>query len=129
MINAEEEKIKREQAEKAANAEPTLESDLALRQQLLAQRRQLDYAMQQEQIKLQNGAITQEAYEASLKTYQQEVDKLLAQWNPLMERMKQRQEAQGAPAPESESAPAPAPEAPTTPAPEPAPAPAPEAPT
>ncbi len=125
VINAEEEKIKREQAEKTANTEPTLESDIALRQQLLAQRRQLDYAMQQEQIKLQNGAITQQTYEASLKTYQQEVDKLVAQWNPLMERMKQRQKAQGAPAPES--APAPAPEAQAAPAPEPAPAPAPEA--
>ena len=125
VINAEEEKIKREQAEKTANTEPTLESDIALRQQLLAQRRQLDYAMQQEQIKLQNGSITQQTYEASLKTYQQEVDKLVAQWNPLMERMKQRQEAQGAPAPEP--APAPAPEAQAVPAPEPAPAPAPEA--
>ena len=128
VINAEEEKIKREQAENAANAEPTLESDLALRQQLLAQRRQLDYAMQQEQIKLRNGAITQQAYESSLATYKQEVDKILAQWNPLMERMKQRQEAQGASASEStpapESEPAPAPEAPAAPAPEPAPAPA-----
>ncbi len=132
VINAEEEKIKREQAENVANAEPTLESDLALRQQLLAQRRQLDYAMQQEQIKLRNGAITQQAYESSLATYKQEVDKILAQWNPLMERMKQRQEAQGASASEStpapESEPTPAPETPAAPAPESAPAPAPEAP-
>ncbi|MGN0930750.1 MAG: hypothetical protein ACI4NP_03440, partial [Thermoguttaceae bacterium] len=137
VINAEEEKIKREQAENTANAEPTLESDLALRQQLLTQRQQLDYAMQQEQIKLRNGAITQQTYEASLKTYQQEVDKLMAQWNPLMDRMKQRQEAQGVPAsepaPEAQATPAsapapapePAPEAQATPASEPAPAPEP----